>query len=71
MDKGLAEVQVLDSDFKEDVQRIKDRLRYYEKKTTGWIHLGGILIPLLLIWLGAGQVALMILGGRLCMRRAQ
>ena len=69
MEKGLAEVQVLDSDFREDVQKIKDRLRYYEKKTTGWIHLGGILIPLLLIWLGAGQAALSILGGRLCMRR--
>lgn len=71
MDKGLAEVQVLGSDFKEAVQKIKDRLRYYEEKTIWWIHLGGILIPLLLIWLGAGQAALMILGGRLCMRRAQ
>jgi chromosome segregation ATPase len=71
MDTGLAEVQTLGSDFKEAVQKIKDRLRYYEKKTTGWIRLGGILIPLLLVWLGAGQVALIILGGRLCRRRAQ
>jgi ABC-type multidrug transport system fused ATPase/permease subunit len=69
MDKGLAEVQVLGSDFKEDVQEIENRLRHYEEKTIWWIHLGGILIPLLLIWLGAGQMALIILGGRLCMRR--
>ena len=69
MDKGLTEVQTLGSDFKEAIQKIKDRLRYYEEKTIWWIHLGGILIPLLLIWLGAGQVALIILGGCLCMRR--
>jgi len=69
MDKGLAEVQILGSDFKEDVQKIENRLRHYEEKTIWWIHLGGILIPLLLIWLGAGQMALIILGGRLCMRR--
>ena len=71
MDTGLAEVQVLGSDFKEAVQKIKDRLRYYEEKTIGCIHLGGILIPLLLIWLGAGQVALIILGGHFCMRRGK
>ena len=69
MDKGLAEVQVLGTDFKEDVQKIENRLRHYEEKTIWWIHLGGILIPLLLVWLGAGQVALIILGGRLCVRR--
>ena len=68
MDKGLEDVQTLGSDFKEAVQKIKDCLRYYEEKTIWWIHLGGILIPLLLIWLGVGQVALIILGGRLCMR---
>jgi len=70
MDTDLAEVQVLGSDFKEAVQKIKDRLRYYEEKTIWWIHLGGILIPLLLIWLGAGQVALIILGGHFCFLRA-
>ena len=69
MDNALAGVQTLGSDFKEDVQKIQNRLRYYEEKTIWWIHLGGILIPLLLIWLGAGQAALVILGGRLCMRR--
>lgn len=71
MDTGLAEVQVLGSDFKEDVQKIENRLRYYEEKTIWCIHLGGILIPLLLIWLGAGQVALIILGGHFCMRRGK
>ena len=70
-DKDLADFQALASDFGEDLQKIKDRLRYYEEKTIWWIHLGGILIPLLLIWLGAGQVALIILGGCLCMRKAQ
>ena len=71
MDTGLAEVQTLDSDFKEAIQKIKDRLLYYEEKTIWWIHLGGILIPLLLLWLGVGQAALIILGGRLCMRRGK
>ena len=67
-DKDLADFQALASDFGEDLEKIKDRLLYYEAKTIRWIHLGGILIPLLLIWLGAGQAALIILGGRLCMR---
>ena len=66
MDKDLAEVQTLGADFKEAIQQIKNRLLYYEEKTIWWISLGGILIPLLLVWLGAGQAALIILGGRLC-----
>jgi len=68
-DKDLADLQALASDFGKNLQKIKDRLLYYEEKAIWWIHLGGTLIPLLLLWLGAGQVALIILGGRLCMRR--
>ncbi len=70
-DKDLAEVQVLGSDFKEAIQKIENRLIYYEEKAIWWIHLGTILIPLLLVWMGAGQVALIVLGGRLCMRRGK
>ncbi len=69
MDKGLAEVLTLGSDFSEAIQQIKNRLLHYEEKTIWWISLGGILIPLLLVWLGAGQAALVILGGRLCVGR--
>ena len=71
MDKGLAEVQALGREFGKTVQGIEENFRYYRKKTFRYIDLGGILIPLLLVWLGAGQAALIILGGRFCMRRAQ
>lgn len=69
MDEGLAQVQALNVEFGKTVQGIEDNYRYYKEKTFRYIHLGGILVPLLLVWLGLGQVALMILGGRLCMRR--
>ena len=69
MDEGLAQVQALGVEFGKTVQGIEDNYRYYKEKTFRYIHLGGIVIPLLLVWLGLGQVALMILGGRLCMRR--
>ncbi len=69
MDEGLAEVQALGIEFGKTVQGIEENYRYYREKTFRYIHLGGILIPLLLVWLGLGQVALIILGGRLCMRR--
>jgi hypothetical protein len=69
MDEGLAQVQALGFEFGKTVQGIEDNYRYYREKTLRYIHLGGILIPLLLVWLGVGQVALIILGGRLCMRR--
>ena len=69
MDKGLAEVQPLGSDFKGAIQNLKNHLLQFKEKTIRWIHLGGILIPLLLVWLGAGQLALVILGGHLCVRR--
>jgi len=69
MDQGLAEIQTLGSDFKGATQKIENHLLYCQEKTIRWIQWGGILIPLLLIWLGAGQAALIILGGRLCMRR--
>lgn len=70
IDKGLAEIQTLGSDFKDAIQKLQKNLLYFEEKTNRWIRLGGILIPLMLVWLGAGQVALIILGGRFCMRNS-
>ncbi len=69
MDQGLAEVQTLGSDFKGAAQKIQIHLLHCQDQTNRWIQLGGILIPLLLVWLGAGQTALIILGGRLCVRK--
>jgi TM2 domain-containing membrane protein YozV len=69
MDKGLAEVQALGLVFGKTIQGIEDNCRYYQKKTLQYLNLGGILIPLLLVLLGAGQAALIILGGHLCIRR--
>ena len=69
MDKGLAEVQALGREFVKTIQGIEDNYRYYREKTFRYVELGGILVPLLLLWLGAGQVALIILGGHLCTRR--
>lgn len=69
MDQGLTEVQTLGSDFKGATQKIENHLLYCQEQTVRWIQLGGILIPLLLVWLGAGQAALVILGGRLCVRK--
>ena len=71
MDKGLAEVQALGLEFGKTIQGIEDNCRYYQKKTFQYINLGGILIPLLLVWLGAGQAALIILGGRFCVKKRQ
>ena len=71
MEKGLAEIQTLGSDFKGAIQKIQNNLLYSEEKTNQWIRLGGILIPLLLVWLGVGQGALMILGGRFCVKKRQ
>jgi hypothetical protein len=69
MEKGLAEIQTLGLGFEKTIQGIEDNCRYYQKKTFRYINLGGILIPLLLVWLGVGQAVLIILGGRLCIRR--
>lgn len=69
MDKGLGEVKTLESDFTTAAGKVKNRLLHYQEKTVRWIHLGGILIPILLVWLGAGQTALIILGVRLCVRK--
>jgi len=69
MDEGLAEVQALGFEFRKTIQGVEENYRYYREKTFRYIHLGGILIPLLLVWLGLGQLALMVLGGRLCIRR--
>jgi len=69
MDKGLAEVQALGREFGKTVQGIEDNYRYYREKTFRYIDLGGILIPLILVWLGVGQAALIILGRRLCIGR--
>ena len=68
MDKGLAQVQALGREFAMTIQGIENSFRYYREKTFRYVELGGILLPLLLVWLGAGQAALIILGGRLCMR---
>ncbi|MCP4576997.1 MAG: hypothetical protein GY846_12015, partial [Deltaproteobacteria bacterium] len=69
MDRGLAEVQALGLEFGKTIQEFEDKCRYYQNKTFQYINLGGILIPLLLVWLGAGQAALIILGGRLSIGR--
>jgi len=69
MDEGLAEVQALGLEFRKTIQGIEENYRYYREKAFRYIRLGSILVPLLLVWLGLGQVALMFLGGRLCMRR--
>lgn len=69
MDKGLAEVQALSLEFGKTIQGFEDNYRYYQKKTFQYINIGGILIPLLLVWLGTGQAALIILGGRLSIGR--
>lgn len=69
MDRGLVEVQTLGSDFKGAAQKIEIHLLHCQDQTLRWIQRGGILIPLLLIWLGAGQAALIVLGGRLCVRK--
>jgi hypothetical protein len=69
MDKGLAEVQALAAEFREGIQLVENRFRYYHGKAARWIHLGGILIPLLLLWLGAGQAALVLIGGHLLMKK--
>lgn len=68
MDKSLAEVQALGREFGKTVQGIKDNYRYYRNKTFRYIDLGGILIPLILVWFGVGQTALIILGAHLSMR---
>jgi len=65
MDGDLGEVQALIAEFKETIQEGENRLLHYQEQTIRWIRLGAILIPLLLVWLGAGQAALIILGGRL------
>jgi NhaP-type Na+/H+ or K+/H+ antiporter len=49
MDEGLAEVQALGLEFRKTVQGIEENYRYYREKTFRYIHLGGILIPLLLV----------------------
>lgn len=66
--KDLSELQSVESDFTEAVQKIENRLLQYEEKTIRWIQLGNIFIPLIIIWIGLGQAALIILGGRLCFK---
>ena len=63
MDKGVAEVQALAREFERTIQDVSDNCRYYRQMTFRYMGLGSILIPLLLVWLGAGQAALIILGG--------
>ncbi|EFK09685.1 prevent-host-death family protein [delta proteobacterium NaphS2] len=68
MEKGLSELQSVESDFSEAVQKIENRLLQYEERAIRWIQLGNILIPLIIIWIGVGEAALIILGGRLCFK---
>ena len=70
MDNDLSELQSFEADFSEAVQEIETRLGQYEEKAVRWIQLGNILIPLIIIWIGVGQAALIILGGRLCFKPA-
>jgi hypothetical protein len=70
MDKGLEDVQALGLEFRKTIQGFMGNYRYYRAETFRYIRMGGMLIPLLLVWLGAGQLALVILGGRLMMRRS-
>ena len=65
MDRGLANVQALISDFKAAIQKIKDRLLLYGGKAVWWINLGSVMIPLMLLWLGVGQAFLMYFGWRI------
>ncbi len=69
MDKGLAQVQGLGLEFRKTIQGLMENYRYYRAETFRYIHLGGMVIPLLLVWLGAGQLALCVLGGRLMSRK--
>ncbi|MCG6881619.1 MAG: hypothetical protein LJE96_21055 [Deltaproteobacteria bacterium] len=70
MDKDLSELQSFESDFTEAVQEIENRLLQYKERTIRWIQLGNIFIPVILMWIGVGQAALIILGGRLCFKTA-
>ena len=63
--KDLADFQALASDFGENIQKDKDRLRFYEERVVWWISQGSILVPLLMLWLGAGQFCLMYFGWRM------
>ena len=64
-DEDLADFQALASDLGKDIQKIKDLLRFYEERAVWWINLGSILVPLMLLWLGAGQFFLMYFGWRM------
>lgn len=67
--KELAIVQTLESDFKALTQKVKARLLHYEENILRWIHMGEVFLPLLLVWLGLGQAALIILGGQMLFRK--
>ena len=64
-EKDLVDFQALTSDFGEDIQKNKDRLRFYEERVVWWIEQGSILVPLFMLWLGAGQFCLMYFGWRM------
>ncbi len=69
IDERLAEVQTFFSGVMGAIQESGKRLSEYKKKSIWWIQLGGVAVPILLVWLGAGQAALIIVGGRLCIRK--
>ena len=68
MDNDLSELQSFESDFSEAFQKIETRFLQYKEKTIRWIQLGNIFLPLIIVWIGVGQAALIILGGRLCFK---
>lgn len=65
IERGLPEVHALKSEFLNVLQQIEATFNYYEEKISWWIHVGNVAFPLLLVWMGLGQIALMVLGGRL------
>lgn len=65
LEDELSGAQSFESDFNGIIKKTETRLREYQEKAIRWIRLGNMATGLLLIWIGAGQAAIMIIGIRL------
>jgi chromosome segregation ATPase len=69
MQGSLKAITALPPIFIETINKSEERVFYYKTQTATWLRMGFIIIPLVLVWLGAGQVSLIILGTCLCKRK--